>query len=118
MHDKEFLKMIGHRIRSLRKSQKLSQEELAELSDLHPTYIGEIERGTVNASITSLKKIADALRMSLSEVFKVPVKNEEEELIVQKILVLLNNKDKKVLRYVEKSIIELIELIRPKKKKK
>lgn len=37
--------ILGQRIRHYRKQQKLSQEKLAELSDLHPTYIGQIERG-------------------------------------------------------------------------
>ena len=38
-------KIIGRRIRGFRKQKKLSQEALAEKCDLHPTYIGQLERG-------------------------------------------------------------------------
>ena len=119
MQEKDFLKKIGRRIRLLRKSQGLSQEELAELTELHPTYIGEIERATVNASIISFKKIAKALNITLSEVFNIPSEREEEKsLILQKILVLLRKQDIRFLRYIEKSIIELIEFIKYHRKSK
>ena len=36
---------IGKRIRNYRIGQKMSQEELAEKCGLHPTYIGQVERG-------------------------------------------------------------------------
>ena len=36
---------LGLRIRAIRKSRNLSQEQLAELCNLHPTYIGQLERG-------------------------------------------------------------------------
>ena len=36
---------IGQRIRNYRSQQQLSQEELAEKCGLHPTYIGQVERG-------------------------------------------------------------------------
>lgn len=114
MQDKEFLRKIGKRIRLLRKAQGLSQEELAELTELHPTYIGAIERATVNASIISFRKIAKALRMSLSEVLNIPSKKEEQKaLILQKILLLLRKQDVKLLKYIEKSITKLIELSKP-----
>jgi transcriptional regulator with XRE-family HTH domain len=58
---------IGQNIRSLRKSKHLSQEELAELSGLHRTFIGAVERGERNISINTLSKIAFALDTSLKE---------------------------------------------------
>ncbi len=45
---------LGLRIRYYRKQRGLSQEKLAELCSLHPTYIGQIERGEKNATIESL----------------------------------------------------------------
>ena len=41
---------LGSRIRAYRKQQHLSQEDLAELCDFHPTYIGQLERGEKNAT--------------------------------------------------------------------
>ena len=61
---------LGLRIRYYRKQQKLSQEKLAELSSLHPTYIGQIERGEKNATIESLYHISRGLNISLSKLLE------------------------------------------------
>ncbi|MBP3506577.1 MAG: helix-turn-helix transcriptional regulator [Lachnospiraceae bacterium] len=62
--------ILGQRIRHYRKQQKLSQEKLAELSDLHPTYIGQIERGEKNATIESIYKISLALQIPISQLLE------------------------------------------------
>lgn len=67
MNSKEFLKILGERIRTIRKVRKISQERLAELSGLHPTYISDIERGKVNASIYIIYMITHALDIPFSE---------------------------------------------------
>ncbi|MGA2151090.1 MAG: helix-turn-helix transcriptional regulator, partial [Geobacteraceae bacterium] len=41
----ELLKLLGERIRTLRKGQEISQERLAELAGLHPVFISKIETG-------------------------------------------------------------------------
>ena len=64
------LKKLGANIQSKRKSLGLTQEKLAELTDLHRTYIGMVERGEKNISINNLKKISEALHISLSELLK------------------------------------------------
>jgi transcriptional regulator with XRE-family HTH domain len=56
-------KLVGRNIRKFRLESKISQEKLAELSNLHPTFIGRLERGTVNVSLWSLEAIAKALRV-------------------------------------------------------
>jgi transcriptional regulator with XRE-family HTH domain len=60
-------KVLGERIRLLRKSAHLSQEKLAEKADLHPNYIGEIERGEKAVSIDTLLKLAAALRVRVRD---------------------------------------------------
>lgn len=62
-------KELGLRIRFYRKKLNLSQEQFAEICNLHPTYIGQIERGEKNATIESLYKISSALNVSLGELF-------------------------------------------------
>ncbi|MCM1181335.1 MAG: helix-turn-helix domain-containing protein [Clostridium sp.] len=57
---------IGNRIRYYRTRQKISQEKLSEYSDLHPTYIGQLERGEKTPTIETLYKIARGLHISLS----------------------------------------------------
>lgn len=60
---------LGMRIRYYRKQRKLSQEKLAELCSLHPTYIGQLERAEKNATIETLYHIARGLNISLSQLF-------------------------------------------------
>lgn len=61
---------IGQRIRNYRAQKHLSQEELAEFCGLHPTYIGQIERGEKNATLESINKIAEGLGVPLSTLFE------------------------------------------------
>jgi transcriptional regulator with XRE-family HTH domain len=58
---------FGRRMRALRKELKLSQEKLGEHADLHRTYIGAIERGERNPSLTIMIEIADALDVDLGD---------------------------------------------------
>lgn len=61
------IKQFGETVRSLRVAKGLSQEKLAELADLHRTYIGSIERGERNVSLENVEKIATALRVRPSQ---------------------------------------------------
>lgn len=66
LNDKEYLKKFGKRIRSLRKENGLSQSELGAKSDMEKSAIQRIERG-YNPTLKTLRKLADGLSMSLSE---------------------------------------------------
>ena len=96
--DKEFLKRLGKRIRKIRKASGLSMEALAYKCGIHPTYVGEIERATVNPSVLSVVKIADALNVPIREVIKVEEKRDED--IVNEILGHLGKINKKELRFI------------------
>ena len=61
---------IGRRLRTYRLLLNMTQEELAERAGLHHTYIGQVERGEKNLTITSLGKITYYLQISLSDLFK------------------------------------------------
>ncbi|MEM6814179.1 MAG: helix-turn-helix transcriptional regulator [Bacteroidota bacterium] len=63
-------KEIGTLIAQHRKQQKLTQERLAFLTDLHPDYIGKVERGERVPSVDSLLKIIKGLGMKYSSFFK------------------------------------------------
>jgi len=65
----DILALVGQRIRSLRKERGMSQEGLGEKGGFHYSYIGQIERGEKNISLLNLAKIADALEVSLSQLF-------------------------------------------------
>ena len=62
-------KQFGDRVRELRLSKGLSQEELAFRVNIHRTYIGGIERGERNPSLKNIAAIANALGVTLSELF-------------------------------------------------
>lgn len=61
---------LGNRIRQLRKSKNLSQEDFADLVGLDRTYIGGIERGERNVALINLVKIATSLNMTVSELLR------------------------------------------------
>ena len=61
---------FGSQVRKLRKDRGLSQDELAELSGLHRTYIGAVERGERNITLLNAERIASALSTTLAETVK------------------------------------------------
>lgn len=63
------LKSFGQRVREERLKQNLSQEKLAEIAELHRTYIGMIERGEKNITLENIEKIARALSVPVAELF-------------------------------------------------
>ena len=63
-------KQFGDRIRALRVAKKLSQEEIAHRAGVHRTYLGGIERGERNPSLRNIAALAEALEVSLSELFR------------------------------------------------
>lgn len=61
---------FGKRLRDTRIHKNLSQERLGELANLHRTYIGMVERGEKNITLSNIKKISIALNVTLEELFK------------------------------------------------
>jgi transcriptional regulator with XRE-family HTH domain len=59
--------LFGTNIKKFRKERELSQERLAELSGLHRTYIGSVERGERNITLKNAYLIAQALDVKLTE---------------------------------------------------
>lgn len=63
----DITKQFGERVRYFRKLKKLSQDELADLCNLHRTYIGSVERGERNITLVNANKIANALSVNLAD---------------------------------------------------
>jgi transcriptional regulator with XRE-family HTH domain len=66
----EVQKKLGKRIAELRRKQRFSQEGFAHECGFHRSYMGAVERGEKNITIQLVVKIAKALKISLSELFK------------------------------------------------
>lgn len=84
---------IRHRIKELRKKQKLSQEQLATKADMEATFLSRIERGhTTNIQINTLEKIITALDVDYATFFSFTDSDRPLNQIVAK-LSLLHNQD-------------------------
>ena len=68
--DWNYLKRIGLNIRNIRAQKGISQESLALAADLDRSYVGGVERGERNISALNLKKIANALEVSVEILLK------------------------------------------------
>ena len=66
---RDLLKAFGRRILHFRRLRRLSQEELADLAEMHRTYISQIEAGKRNISLKNINKLASALKISIKDLF-------------------------------------------------
>ena len=72
-HDREkVLNTIGKRLREMRTQKGISQENLALSAELHPTYIGRLERGEKCPTIDTIYKLAKALEVPIIDLFDIP----------------------------------------------
>jgi len=69
MEKEPILLAFGQRVQELRKKRNLSQEQLADMSGVHRTYIGMVERAEKNITLRNIKKIAKALDVNIKDLF-------------------------------------------------
>jgi len=112
----DFLKLVGDKVKILRKDKELTQEELAEMSDLQSSYIGGVERGERNISLLTLEKIINSLNISPEAFFSfkdidVQDKTNLEQVITihESLLQTRNIEEIKTLHNITKEIIKLID---------
>ena len=67
---REMQKAVGKKIRKLRLQKGWSQKKMAEVGGLNDRYLGAIERGEIDASLSTLDKIARTLRTTVSQLFQ------------------------------------------------
>lgn len=109
----EFLIEVGSKIRQHRKASNLTQEKLAEVLSIDPSYLGRIERGEVNTTLEMIFRIAESLNISANDLF-IPLKrgrNSEKYDIIEKIdtmLLSLHIDDLKIISRIMKDTISLV----------
>lgn len=70
----KLLDNLARNVRDLRLKNGLSQEKLAEKCGFHRTYIGSIERGERNATLSTLEVLSDTLHVSIAQL----INNDEQ----------------------------------------
>ena len=71
--------VIGRRTRQERNRMGLTQEELAEKARIHPSFLGQIDRGTKKASLVTIQRIADALGIAEEQLFNDNIHGSKEK---------------------------------------
>ncbi|MDF1735110.1 MAG: helix-turn-helix transcriptional regulator [Minwuia sp.] len=61
---------VSRNIQRIRREKELSQEEVAHRARVHQTYLSGVETGKRNPSILVVERIAEALSVDISELFK------------------------------------------------
>ena len=89
---------FGKRVREIRRRRDMTQERLAELSGLSIQYIGEIERGKRNPSLTSIETLASALDMSVADLFDLEAFQVTNDEMKTKLIDQINRADDEQLR--------------------
>ena len=66
---KAILVKFGKKIREVRVKRGLSQETLADIANVHRTYIGMVERAEKNITLLNIQKLSKALKIDIRELF-------------------------------------------------
>ena len=74
---------IGQKIKELRKLNKLTQNDLAKKSNISRSYLADIEKDRYNASLETLKAIAESLCVSISNILEENNSVEKEEKTIE-----------------------------------
>ncbi len=104
---KNIKKLLGERIKEIRKSKKLTQEQLAERIGIEIPSLSNIENGKNYPNSETIEKIANGLEM---EIFELYIFEHLKELDSKKMLEEINNSlknDIKLLKTVHKMVLSL-----------
>ncbi len=68
---KDVLRKIGLNFRVERTKQRLSQEQFAELANVHTNYIGKVERGEQNLTVRKIVELTNALGLTVDKIINI-----------------------------------------------
>lgn len=107
--EEQFKKQFGKRIRKLRKTKKLTQEQLAECIDIDTQHLCKTENGMHFPSVKNILKIAQGLEVNPVDLFQFDCDEKNE--ILNKIIYNISNKlNVNELKFVNNTINSLIEM--------
>lgn len=96
---------VGDRIRTEREKLQISREKFAEILNLSPFFVGQIERGERKMSISTLISISECLHVSLDYLIFGKVYKVEEDNNLQYLLSNCSLKEIKVIEEIAKVIL-------------
>lgn len=96
---------VGRRIRTYRERANMTREQLAEAAEITPRFVADLERGTVGASLTTLKKICEALAISSDNLLW-------DDRDLSSIAARLSGVDSKYLSIIDEILVRQLELIK------
>jgi len=102
------LEMFGERLKKLRKMRKMSQEKLAEKSDISSKYLSRIELGYHFPSLDIIVKFAKILDVPLEELFQISNEGRTIPAIKKRISKLLDSADRESLLSILKILDEVV----------
>lgn len=94
-------RLIGLRIKELRKNKGLSQEELAEKADTSPNYLSRMERGTENPTLEMLIKLSRSLGVEMWELFDFGHEGSQKE-VKESLMQFIKEADEEKIRLTAK----------------
>ncbi len=68
---KDVLRKIGLNFRVERTKKRLSQEQFAELANVHTNYIGKVERGEQNLTVRKIVELTNALELTVDKILNI-----------------------------------------------
>ena len=106
------VKLVGSNIKEIRKSKKMTQEELAEICGLQTSYLAGIERGDRNITLQTLEKVIVGLELVPANIMNfehLNINNQafEKKELMTLLLNLIDNKSKEEVRLILKIAEEI-----------
>lgn len=107
----EIVKKFGQRVKHYRTKMGVSQEKFAEMCGLHPTYIGQVERGEKNCTLESAEKISLGLGIPLENLVCriAPVGGNPIPDEIYELLISMDEKNQQNIYSIIKTILKMTE---------
>jgi transcriptional regulator with XRE-family HTH domain len=103
------LKLFGRRVRAIRKTAQITQEDATERAHLNSKYLGEIERGEKRPSFDAILALSNALNVSPAAFFHFDKEERNEKVLRKKIEALLQKSEPEQLQKVHRLLKALLE---------
>jgi len=108
----KFRKLFGKNIRYFRKKKNLTIEQLADLADINPKYLGGVERGVYNISFDNIIRLSNALKIEPHLLFIFPKSSFDEQF--SKTISLISSDTPEMLKFYNKIISDIKEFLKNK----